>query len=69
MVVTTLQVDCPLIPFTPRSSLFLNFGLQMDPDMIHTFYITVATHMALENGHWQVTFVQFFLIILAMINH
>lgn len=27
----------------------------MDPDMIPTFCITVVTHMALVNGHWQVS--------------
>lgn len=62
MVATTLRADWPLIPFIPRSSLFLNFGQQMDPDMTPTYYITVVTHMALVNGHWQVTGLGFFFI-------
>lgn len=44
----------------------------MDPDTIPTFCITVVTHMALENGHWQVSglgiFFFFLLFVLVLIN-
>lgn len=39
----------------------------MDLDMIPTFCITVVTHMALVNGHWQVSGLGIFFVVVVVL--